>query len=185
MSHHRDLPVSQELPPLGGSAGRIARRQTTYWEVETEQGELWRIHFRGKLEARFHQSEFSCPQLLTSHPLLSNHIEPWCDVYFNGRPTNAVLLEAAIVQVVDHVTDGWRQAREYRNQQASFDGRYGLAMRAPVAIALAVEVAMIQASLSTSIIESQASPKCPVLLLLGRSYVVAEELRFERICEAV
>jgi hypothetical protein len=181
----REPPGGDEVPYRLLAPGRIVLRQTTYWEVQSDSGTHWRIHFRGKLEMRFRCPDFASVELFHSHPILVNHVEPWCDVYFKGHPADPGDLEDALAKTTHRVTEGWRDVAEYRNAAAPFSGGYGLAVRAPTSLGRAAEADMIRALLSTSSICSGTQSKRCVVLVFDKSYVVAERFRFEELEKAV
>jgi len=181
-----------EVPPDLVTGGTIVRRQTTYWEVRSSRGALWRVHFRGKVEARFVQPEFEGMELTDRHPLLSEYAEPWVDVYFSRnspgsdiRPSSArgegaeVLPVAALRARIAMESEGWRTLDEYLNPAADPSRGHGLLMRAPGPIAKIAAEEMQSAGYSVSTFEGRAAQEIPKALILGQNAILAKAFRFD------
>jgi hypothetical protein len=168
------------LPTALSGPGRITKRQTTYWTLESERGGQWRVHFAHKAETHFDSIAYGSIELTRSHPLLTHYSEPWVNLYFRGKPKNADALGAAISIAVSRVSNGWRSSQTYRNSMAPLAGGYGLLMRAPRNVIAAARAELEQASVSYSLVGEVSTARGYAVLLLGQSFIVAESFRFEQ-----
>lgn len=170
------------IPSRLKGPGQVIRRQTTYWTVETGMGERWRLHFLEKAESSFTTSSYSCPQLLDTHPLLAQYVEPWLQLYFLGAPKEPDMTTSVVAAAISEVTGGWRKFEDYANPHAPLSSGYGSLMRAPQTVIRAVEIVLARHGVKTNTIKS-FGPGHPYplyrVLLLDTSYVIAEGFRFE------
>ncbi|HTV25425.1 MAG TPA: hypothetical protein VMG12_42310 [Polyangiaceae bacterium] len=171
--------TGEPLPAALRVPGRIERRQTTSWTLQLEAGGAWRVHFRPAVEVHFATSEFAQAELAASHPVLAEHREPWLELYFDGKPSDAGALELAVASAVERASDGWRGLERYRNPSAPLADGYGLLLRAPQSVTLAVRGELERAGLACSLVESREPRAGSQALLLGRSFIVADAFRFE------
>jgi hypothetical protein len=170
-------------------SGRIEKRQTTYWTLQPTAGGQFRVHFSGKREVRFSGASYESIEALDVHPILSDYQGSWSSLFVSNAqqaPPDFVLrMESAVVAA----TNGWRTLREYQTGgEGIFRLGYGLLMRGPTGIVRRVAETVAGAGITPSVIEERNAPTsgcCPRLLLMGRSFVVADSLRFERATEAV
>lgn len=173
---------SAELPLTLAAGGRVGRRQTTYWEVHPREGSGVRIHFSGKVETRFASPAYEAATICDEHPLLLDYREPWSQLYVAGKADDPKPVITAIDENVCAVTHGWRAAREYIERGGSptddiLRGGHGLLLRAPETIADAAERVLRDFGIRSSRLVRSASCRRVRLLLLGRSYVIAEAFR--------
>lgn len=171
------------LPRTLAHGGTIARRQTTFWDVARE-GERWRIHFDGKKEFAFAGAEFDRAAILESHPLLIDHTEPWQEVVVSSAARDPAKLLDALRREVRDLLGGWRQLDRYLNASFAPDQilsqGWGQLLRAPKSV-----VATCRATLDAEGIRLDVPAPQPVatafarpkILLLGRSYVIADSFR--------
>ncbi|HEU5408455.1 MAG TPA: hypothetical protein VFU48_11855, partial [Nitrospira sp.] len=159
--------------------GQVIRRQTTYWTVETAMGERWRIHFLDKVEFGFTQSSYSNLTLLDNHPLLTQYTEPWFELYFLGAPTPPDTVTSAVAGAVVEATEGWRRYEDYVNPAAPLSSGYGLLMRAPQTVIQSAETVLAKNGVKTKKIDCARVGHPYRILLFDKSFVIAEEFRFE------
>lgn len=174
---------SSGVPVELTAAGRIARRQTTYWELEAANGRLVRVHFTGKRETRQAGDAFDHVELHADHPLLDQYRQPWVSVFVTNTERIGDAVEAELNLELARATGGWRAASEYLalGGAGTLRGGFGLLLRAPQPIAaLAAEVVDRLGGRASSVPEHGIRPDAGGVkaLLLGRSFVVAEAFRF-------
>jgi hypothetical protein len=179
------LEASAAVPPELSGAGRIRRRQTTYWDLETNEGSLVRVHFTHKQEARFSGCEYERVELRREHPLLEQYRQAWASVFVTGAKGVGDSVEAELAGRVFRATAGWRGAGEYldRGGSGALSVGFGLLMRAPEPIALiAAEVVGGLGAQASIVPEHRAKldPRRCEALLLGRSFVIADSFRVVR-----
>ena len=167
-------------------AGYIERRQTTYWDLRFHNGDAWRVHFRSKREFAFAKpGGFGFVRLLKRHPLLLDYQASWQSVYLSQKVADPLVLVEQLYQIVCNSMAGWRPAMRYLNTKAGLeqllkDG-YGLVYEAPLALSRKMLNAFRRAQVKVSVF-SDERPVYPVqVLIMGSSYVVAEQFRYDRI----
>lgn len=175
LEHSSSIPSNLKCP------GQVLKRQTTYWTVETEAGEHWRIHFLEKVEFSFVASSYSAPNLTDSHPLLTHYSEPWLEPYFLGTPKQPDALTSVAAAAVAKATGGWRCYEDYANPAAPLSGSYGLLMKAPQTVVDVVRAELAKSGVSESTIASARPVHAYRVLLFDKSFVIAEGFRFARL----
>jgi hypothetical protein len=179
------LDASREVPPELSRAGRITRRQTTYWELEANDGSLFRVHFTHEREARFSAGAYERIELEREHPLLDQYRTPWASVFVTGTRGVSESIEAELARRVSRATTGWRGAGEYLalGGRGAVTAGFGLLMRAPEPLA-AIAAEVVQGlGAEASIVPdhgTKPNPRRYEALLLGRSYIIADAFRFVR-----
>lgn len=173
LKHLAAMPNNLKCP------GQVIRRQTTYWTVETAMGGRWRIHFLDKVEFGFTLSPYSNITVSDNHPLLAQYTEPWFELYFLGTPNRPDVVTSAVAAAVVGATKDWRRFEEYVNPAAPLSSGYGSLMRAPQTVIRAVEEVLANSGVKTKTIDCARQTHPYRVLLLDRSFVIAEDFRFE------
>ncbi len=171
---------SAEIPDCLGGPGNIVRRQTTYWTLQPEAGPMWRVHFTDKIEFAFVHLAFASLKVLSEHPLLADHCEPWQTLYFRGTPLDPNVLLAKARDTVDAITEGWRSLDQYVNRSSPLMGGYGAFLSAPVSLASPMARLLNEDGCQTSLLpyRSASGPGTFKVCLFDRSYVIAGNFRF-------
>lgn len=171
------------IPPALKGPGRIVKRQTTHWLLEVSSEETFRVEFRGKKEFIFADEHYPSAVILDQHPLLRDFHEPHQVLYVSGTPSDPVKLAKALNERIRRDTGGWRTLSRYGNMspEAILEGGHGLLMRAPESICAAASDVLEQAGIAATTPGLRAKGGQQKLLLLGQSYVVADEFRFQRV----
>jgi hypothetical protein len=171
---------SVEIPDCLRGPGNIVRRQTTYWTLQPEGGPMWRVHFTDKVEFEFAHLAFPSLKVLSEHPLLADHCEPWQTLYFRGTPLDPNVLLAKARDTVDAITKGWRRFDQYVNRSSPLTGGYGALLSAPLSLASPIACLLNEYGCQTSVLpyRSASEPGTFKVCLLGRSYVIARDFRF-------
>ena len=169
-------------PPGLAGPGEIVRRQTTYWELRSATGAMWRASFVGKEEFVFAEAAYPGAEVLTEHPLLALYDEPARSLYFHGLSIDARGLAVRIASTIHHSTRGWRglDADAVGHLQRQLAGGYGLLMDAPESVCRAVASVLEAGGVGASILGDAPARPGRRVLLLGRSYVIATAFKFER-----
>lgn len=160
-------------------AGRITKRQTTYWNILDGRGNAWRVHFRRKVETRFVGSEYSELMITVDHPVLMDHEEHFATLYFTGKPVAQEVTEEELRLEVRRVTEGWRHYEDYRCG-ADLAGGFGMLAEGPEIVMAAMANVLSRSGVKPSTIIWQQMKRDRLALLLGRNFVIAEAFRFER-----
>ncbi|MBX3321036.1 MAG: hypothetical protein KF890_14225 [Nitrospira sp.] len=173
------LQPSTSIPNRLKCPGQVIRRQTTSWTIKTASGERWRIHFLNKVEFGFSESPYSTLTVSDNHPLLAQYSEPWFELYFLGIPNDPEVVTTAMASAVAEATEGWRRFDNYVNRSAPLSGGYGSLMRAPQTVIQAVEAVLANTGAKTKTIDCTRPAYSYQVLLLDKSFVIAEDFRFE------
>lgn len=173
------------VPGEFAGAGRIARRQTTYWELQTQSTGLARVHFSNKRETRFVSVEYDRVALTDEHPLLAAYWQQWASVFVSDAKRCGARFLADLAGRVGLASGGWRSADEYLALGGNGVLRegYGLLMRAPESIAAVAAAALESAGAVPSVVLEHVPKSFRPLraLVLGRNFVIAEDFRFVRL----
>jgi hypothetical protein len=176
--------LAPAVPQDFSGSGRVARRQTTYWELQTEASGLIRVHSRHKQEARYTSAEYDRVAIVDEHPLLLAYRQQWASVYVNDAKRCGAGFLGDLSARVSLATGGWRTAEEYLalgGNGVLRDG-YGLLMCAPEPIAaLAADTLQAFGAAPSVVLQHVPKPKPLRALLLGENFVVAEAFRFVRL----
>jgi hypothetical protein len=180
-AEHWDAEPDGTLPEALSGPGRILKRQRTSWTLQPRVGGDWRVRFRTVAETHCESLDYDRLELLDTHPLLVQHQEPMVDLHFYGRASAPDKLEAAIAGAVTRATKGWRGFENYRNRNAPLAGGYGLLLSAPVSVASVVQRHLEDAGIECSLLGRITPAGINQVLVLGRSFIVAEAFRFEKV----
>lgn len=170
-------------PELDDAPGIITNRQTTRWDLQFDKGTKLRVHFEGKMESQFQSSRFENAMVYSQHPLLVEYLEPWVELSFKGIPPDPQAVAAAVEAMVEGMSQGWRASRRYVNAQLPFDDLLraggGVLWVGPASYGMAAASILQQAGVWVG---KQARTRVavkPEVLVLDRSYVVANSFRIE------
>lgn len=163
--------------------GRILRRQTTYWELESNPGIRCRVHFHGKCEFSFATDEYEEVVVLDSHALLLDHTQSSQTIMISRRPEDPMALVDSLDQAICSQTNGWRALSAYAMMDSAelLEGGHGVLLTAPVDVCDALMPPLEAAGAGPYYSPGKQTQRAGTqrLLLLGRSYVVAEAFSFE------
>lgn len=177
------------VPPEWSGPGQIARRQTTYWDLQTAAGSLVRVHFTHKKEMRFACAEYGGVDLADEHPLLNGYRQRWASVFVTNAKLCAAEFTAELATRIDQATDGWRTAPEYLGLGGNgvMLVGYGLLLRAPEPLAIIAGAVAQEFGAVPSLVLDHAprtsgrNPERVRALVMGNNYVIAEAFRFIRL----
>jgi hypothetical protein len=167
--------------------GTIVKRQTSYWDLRADGLASYRVHVRGKVEARFVSAAYPTVQLLTRHPLLDMYAEPGATLFFAGRPSRSRVLADAIAGAVRDASGGWRSLADHGTSAdaiaRALSSGHGLVLRAPAPICAAAAAILEAAGVAPSVvIGARGGAARPLqVLLLGVGALVADAFAFERL----
>ncbi len=182
-TRERSVGSSEPPKPLRG-AGRIVRRQSTFWDLRSSAGFAARVHFNGKLEMRFAGEDYESIELADEHALLAHHREPWATVYVTQANVVPIAIVRSLADRVAAITGGWRGLEEYASREviarivAVGDGQV---IRAPSSIARSAAALFQESGAEVSVFSERRPSESCRALVLGESFVVAREFRFESI----
>ncbi len=173
-------------------AGRILKRQATYWDVQMLTGSddsIWRISFSKKAERQLPSNPFASASLTNNHPLLINYQEKWSSVAIYKSPqSNPDRIIKGINSIVLQQTLGYRSAKQYLSSIATdvLTSGYGELVRAPNSIISSLIPFVQQAGILYTILVSggpinliQHSEQ--FALLLGNGYIIASKIDVNKI----
>lgn len=163
--------------------GLIRRRQTTYWELAPIAGGHYRVHFREKAEHAFATPHYPALDISDRHPLLRDYDEGWRSLFISEAAGRGDLIEE-LERLIRATSDGWRTLEDYAPTTAArtvLDTGDGLLFRAPQSMATAAARLLRDAGIDVSLLVDAAPRPGMRVLTLERSYVIARELRFERL----
>lgn len=180
----RERPAS-EVPKEAGGAGRIVARRTTYWVLQPDRGAQLRVHFSGKREARCVAPVYEAVELFDDHPVLQEYEADWSSLFVSDvRAAPADIFER-IAASVEAATHGWRGLAEYARDshiREVLRVGHGLLMRGPSEVVRGVAEVLTGAGVTQSVVgewRARGGAMRPLVLLLGRNFIVAESFRFE------
>lgn len=173
-----------ELPAEIPGPGVIEFRQTTYWQVRATSVARYRIQFRHKVEFAFATSAYSSIVLADRHPLLVQYDQPRRSLYFVGTPLRPRSVAENLERIIRDVSESWRGLHDYAGSieaaEGLLRGGHGLLMHAPGPVSLVVASALEAEGVQCSILDYAPARPGMRVLVLGRSYVVAEGFAFEK-----
>jgi hypothetical protein len=175
------------LPP-GWSAttrGEIRFRQTTYWDVVTDGEPLaTRVHFIDKIEYRFVSAAFDGVELTNDHPILSDHVQPFDQLFVSTPPGHAARAAEGIAARVANWSSGWRTFERYANTTSVasiLQTGHGCLISAPRDLVRAVgDVLSMHGAQYTVVPGGRPRSVGAVVLRLGDNFVAARHVEFER-----
>jgi hypothetical protein len=176
----RDPVPDTATPPEFQGGGTIIHRQTTYWDLRAAGGSLWRLRFKEKAETRFVASQFATVQLVDSHPILSQYVERWAQVFFVGTPRDPTGLKRALAEVVAAESAGWRTLEDYVNRSVEL-ANGGLLMRCPRTLAMKAAALLETFGLNASMVDGAEPRESPRAIVMDKNFILARVFRFERL----
>lgn len=179
------LSASKDIPKEFDGAGRIEKRQTTYWSVRTKTGR-WKIHFSGKKEVRFVHPDFMTVKFTSEHPLLNHYQQHWGKLCVSARTRDPVAVLRQLEAIVLASSNGYRQLTDYLNgstevANAVLTQGFGCILEAPESVVLQSKEALERDRLRPTIIARYRIEEEQDLrvLFLGENLIVARAFRFE------
>jgi hypothetical protein len=172
-----------ELPSALARGGRIGRRQTTYWDVSTLDGPRIRVHFDGKAEFAFVDSNFEGAELASRHPLLTEYEHPSDDLYVSSPVHEPEGVLAALRAVAAKHFARWRPLERYLNATVAeqvLHGGYGLLIRGPREFVSDAAATCLEQGVKFSVTtgpDGRSGGQFQALVL-GRNFVIARSFRF-------
>ena len=164
--------------------GSIIRRQSTFWEVELPDSDLYRIHFLGKYEFHFLGEEFYGLALHEEHPLLMDYFEEWQDMYFSSAVPHPDPLIEKLSKAVREITDNWRSLERYLNTQLDarslLQSGNGRLLAGPGTMVRALVPIIKEYGVTPSILKGRPASGTPRVLMLGSNFVVADTFRVQK-----
>lgn len=172
-----------------GAEGRLALRQSTYWDVCVSPGKapapttLFRVHFDLKQEFAYPVGSFSHAELFDDHPLLLDYSESHRQVFISGAAADAASVLAEVRAEVQHVTDGWRSLTSYANSHFDLavilqEGS-GKLLQAPVTVTDVVAAVLEASGVRFTVLPGRPARGPFRALVLGRGFVIARGFRLE------
>jgi hypothetical protein len=172
------------LPHELAGPGTIVAHQSTYWDLRTDAGAIWRVHLRDRAEARVVTARYASPDVVAEHPVLEIHMSPRRSVYFAGHVDRPHVVAEALARAVLDASAGWRDLAAHRASAAAIAASlatgHGFLLAAPDAIAVAVASALEAAGVSASVVGTDRARPPLQALVAGDSFVIAEAFAFER-----
>jgi hypothetical protein len=169
-----------------GAHGTIDVRQSTFWDMTIMpdgKSRRLRVHLRRKREARFAESRFEGGGMYDEHPLLVNSVSDWAELFLATPAEKPRTVLAALREIVSSRCAGWRTFDEYANDQVSpeavLEQGYGTLLKAPTPVVQAVDAVLKGFSLASTQLPFRSKQAPARLLLLGRSFLIAEEFQLE------
>ena len=122
--------------------------------------------------------------LFSDHVLLWETNQKQCELYYRGSITDRNELIGALYNKHKEIMRGWIDLDHFINQKLDwlFQGELGLVATGPNELINEYKKIFEERSLSASIIPSWREPHKKKLIVFGKSYVIAEDFKFE-LCE--
>ncbi|MCR9105421.1 MAG: hypothetical protein NXI15_09035 [Gammaproteobacteria bacterium] len=162
-------------------SSEITNRQTTFWDLNTPEGGA-RVHFIGKEEFFYQDSQFEILSFHEDHPLLLSYHSPWLNLYISSvvAQPDDLLNEIALAWANDLA--GWRSPLDYMTQTGPkrmlLEG-YGQFLSAPETLAQLAKVVLLQFGVTFTLLPGQKPRGIKKLMLAGENYVIANDFRVE------
>ena len=169
--------------------GVVGKRQSTFWELDIQDAGLWRVHFKGKREYSFDEpGRFESFCVFDSHPLLADYQDPWDSVYLAGPVGCPVDVVNRLYKAVAMETNEWRSASRYLNDSVDLcemlESGFGMLFRAPKRIGRSMAQVLFEAGARSTNLPYGVKCTEGVVLVMGRSFVVANDFEYERLSGA-
>jgi hypothetical protein len=168
---------------LIGRDGIVVGYQATYIIVAVGGLEL-HVDIEGKSEFRIRQGTGGQISLVSEHPLLLEHGEPWSETYINSKPADPIQLIEDISTAIKGVTGIWRDWKRYvtkgelfrfSNFTQNIAKGNGMLSYAPISITQAIVKACQEAGVSTFSTDGDFRRSSKKVLRVGKNFVVADD----------
>lgn len=159
--------------------GTIVRRQTTYWELLSTKGRLWRLHFKSRAEVRFDKPLFSHIELADAHPILDRYLQPWLQLYYMGSLSDAEKFKRLLAERIATASNSWRSINEYLKPSVDLGKSYGMLTCAPVSIVTVASSLLNEMGVRTSTLRHTVAREHQRALIMDKSFLVAQAFWFE------
>jgi hypothetical protein len=168
-----------------GRGGKIVRRQTTFWDLQTSDGSTIRVHFDGKVEFGFVAQGFPGVEVTSSHPLLTEYKSPSDSLYIASSVVNPAEVLSELRSATATHFDGWRLFERYLNDHVSAEDLlregYGLLLRGPREFVTDAASICSRFGIKVSVLTGARAPAHLSALILGQNFVIARAFRLEPI----
>ena len=177
------------IPDWVAAGGTIGARQTTYWTLRSIDGaRSARVHFIRKAEFRYAGPSFKCGSVVAEHPVLRDHTEPEDALYISSGIDKSDKMIDRLEAACSVHFDEWRDIKSYLNPDypaaALLTEGHGMLMRAPRSfIRISAKMLVLGGVRVDSPSLGPDIAVRPSALILGASFVVAEQFRFEPLRE--
>lgn len=121
------------LPDSLKNGGSVMFRQTTFWDVAGQDARQYHIRFIHKMEFSFVESDFDRASLMTEHPILLDHQEPFDSLFISSRVYDPDVVLEELESIAEEHFHKWRPLTRYLNsayppRQLLLDG-FGLLLK--------------------------------------------------------
>jgi hypothetical protein len=168
---------------LIGHNGTVISSQATY-VVMAINGRNIRFDFIGKVEFRLEKDTSGICSILSEHPILIDHNEPWSETYINSIPSDPEIFIKDIREGITNITGGWRDWKKYVTKGTLFTfsnfrrnvlAGNGLLSHAPTSVMKVIVECCELHKVATYTFDGTYKPSVKKLLLVGQNFVVAED----------
>jgi hypothetical protein len=169
------------IDEINGLEGIVTGSQTTYALVSIAGSQI-RLNFTGKKEFHLKKNTGGTLQILSNHPLLLDHNEPWSESYINTKPSDPEGLLKDLHARIYSTTEGWRDWTNYISTHAinrNIPEGNGLLSHAPGSITEAIVKCCDRIGIETYVFGGTFQPTLKKILFIGKNYVIAEDFYLE------
>jgi len=170
-----------DLDNMLRSAGpaKIRRRQATFWEIDQIGGpQRFRIEFRNKREFFADEALQGEVSLESSHPILRDYSEGRSSLLLESKVADPEVILHSLDELCSRQFRGWRSLDRYLNPQVApellLEQGYGLLLEGPSDFVRAAHELLSRSRIQTQIRPLANSPIETRVLMIGRSFVVAD-----------
>ncbi len=160
---------------------KIETRQTTFWAL-VDSGSVTRVKFQGKEEFHFVDGVFEGFSVLEEHPLLADYQHPCQRVFISSSADNPELVAEALFDTVVSLNSGARNPAGYFNELGTAQilrNGYGLLGELPQPFVESCCKVLASFGIRHSILEGRGSRWPRKVLIMGESFVIAEDFVVE------
>lgn len=186
MRHGPTMVERDDSNDLLRSVGRssIRLRQATFWELNQIDGpQRYRIRFRKKREFFADETLQGEVSIESSHPLLRDYLESRSSLFLESKVVDAQNVLHSLDGLCSEEFRGWRPLSRYLNSQASPERilaqGYGVLLQGPSDFVRAASKLIARSGIDSQVQPLAESPVETRVLLVGRSFVVADSFEVE------
>jgi len=143
----------------------------------------WEVEFKQVRDYRMTLDFFEDIELKTNHPLLLEYLEPKHELYFKGKTNDVFKIIGELLIEHQRLTDKWIDVQQYFNGDLESILNYdqGLLAKGPESIINTYKNILKNNQLNFSVLKSDLKLEKAIVTILGRSYIICNEVEFKRI----
>ena len=151
----------------------FSREVIQKWEVKCNQVKDYKLTL----------DYFEDIELTSNHPILLEHKEANCELYFHGESIEVYKVIGELLIEHQKVTDNWIEFHHFINGSIEWllNQQQGLLAKGPESIINIYHNVLESNQVKTSILKLNQLQEETTALLLGKSYIISKEFEFNRL----